>query len=93
MKLPKVSAVIAAAVLAPAVLFPSSASAADTPQPAGVSGPDTASGTPDDAGSHDAGEQEKRDRAEVQRMVEVKECGRGVRVAGVSALVGGAGVG
>ncbi|MFF3075342.1 ALF repeat-containing protein [Kitasatospora sp. NPDC057936] len=84
MKLPKVSAVIAAAVLAPAVLFPSSAAAADSPQPAGVSGPDTASDKPDMT------EQEKHDRAEVQRILADKESGVGVREAAEKALKGGA---
>ncbi|MFE6748835.1 ALF repeat-containing protein [Kitasatospora purpeofusca] len=68
MKLPKVSAVVAAAVLAPAVLFPSSASAADAPRPTGASGPDTGSaGTPDAA--PDGGGQEAADRAEVKRIL------------------------
>ncbi|MBV6703490.1 ALF repeat-containing protein, partial [Kitasatospora aureofaciens] len=101
MKLPKVSAVIAAAVLAPAVLFPSSASAADKPQPTGVSGPDTASDAASDAagdhtagghtaGDHAAGDQEQRDRAEVERILADKEIGPGVREAGEKALKGGA---
>ncbi|MFJ2577367.1 ALF repeat-containing protein, partial [Kitasatospora aureofaciens] len=96
MKLPKVSAVIAAAVLAPAVLFPSSASAADKPQPTGVSGPDTASDAASDAagdhtaGGHTAGDQEQRDRAEVERILADKEIGPGVREAGEKALKGGA---
>ncbi|MFE4518479.1 ALF repeat-containing protein, partial [Kitasatospora sp. NPDC056783] len=79
MKLPRVSAVVAAAVLAPAVLFPSSASAADTPKPAGISGPDTGSDSVKDTAPEDtasqgdtpkgADGQEQRDRAEVERIL------------------------
>ncbi|MEU1425233.1 ALF repeat-containing protein [Kitasatospora sp. NPDC005751] len=83
MKLPKVSAVLAAAALAPAVLFPSMASAAEQPAPAGVSGPDTAS---DASGDHDS--QEALDRAEVQRILADKESGPGVREAAEKALAG-----
>ncbi|MFI6448023.1 ALF repeat-containing protein [Kitasatospora sp. NPDC050543] len=85
MKLPKVSAVLAAAALAPTVLFPSMASAAERPAPAGVSGPDTAS---DAMGDHDS--QEALDRAEVQRILADKESGRGVREAAEKALAGSA---
>ncbi|MFF1906068.1 ALF repeat-containing protein, partial [Kitasatospora sp. NPDC058218] len=83
MKLPKVSAVIAAAALAPTVLFPSMASAAEPPAPIGVSGPDTAS---DAAGDHDT--QEALDRAEIQRILADKSTGRGVREAAEKALAG-----
>ncbi|MFB7670222.1 ALF repeat-containing protein [Kitasatospora purpeofusca] len=88
MKLPKVSAVVAAAVLAPAVLFPSSASAADAPRPTGASGPDTGSaGTPDaePAGSG----QEDLDRAEVRRILADKASGVSVREAAEKALAAG----
>ncbi|MFE4974312.1 ALF repeat-containing protein [Kitasatospora sp. NPDC056651] len=54
MKLPRVSAVVAAAVLAPVVLFPSSASAADAPKPTGISGPDTGSDSAKDTAPQDA---------------------------------------
>ncbi|MFD7828528.1 ALF repeat-containing protein, partial [Kitasatospora sp. NPDC059803] len=84
MKLPRVSAVVAAAVLAPAVLFPSMASAADNPQPAGVSGPDTASKGAEDQGTG----QEEHDRAEVRRILADKETGPAVRAAGEKALAG-----
>ncbi|MFJ4671327.1 ALF repeat-containing protein [Kitasatospora purpeofusca] len=88
MKLPKVSAVVAAAVLAPAVLFPSSASAADAPRPTGASGPDTGSaGTPDaePAGSG----QEDLDRAEVRRILADPATGRSVREGAQKALDAG----
>ncbi|MFJ6136608.1 ALF repeat-containing protein, partial [Kitasatospora sp. NPDC092286] len=84
MKLPKVSAVLAAAALAPTVLFPSMASAAEQPKPTGVSGPDTAS---DAAADHDSA-QEAQDRAEVQRILADKESGPGVREAAQKALDG-----
>ncbi|MER8102871.1 ALF repeat-containing protein [Kitasatospora sp. NPDC094016] len=84
MKLPRVSAVVAAAVLAPTVLFPSMASAADNPQPAGVSGPDTASKGTEDQGTG----QEEHDRAEVRRILADKESGPGVREAAQKALNG-----
>ncbi|MFJ4189602.1 ALF repeat-containing protein, partial [Kitasatospora sp. NPDC089509] len=90
MKLPKASAVIAAAVLAPAVLFPSAAAAAGGPRPTGLSSPDTASDQPDEAGDHGTSEQEKRDRAEVARILADKESGPGVREAGEKALAGDA---
>ncbi|MFE2721492.1 ALF repeat-containing protein [Kitasatospora sp. NPDC059327] len=83
MKLPKVSVVLAAAALAPTVLFPSVASAAEPPAPAGVSGPDTVS---DAAGEHDS--QEALDRAEVERILADKESGLGVREAAEKALAG-----
>ncbi|MFF1904477.1 ALF repeat-containing protein [Kitasatospora sp. NPDC058218] len=83
MKLPKVSAVLAAAALAPTVLFPSMASAAEQPAPTGVSGPDTAS---DAVGDHDS--QEALDRAEVQRILADKESGPDVRAAAKKALAG-----
>ncbi|MFF2045882.1 ALF repeat-containing protein [Kitasatospora sp. NPDC058170] len=86
MKLPKTSAILAAAALAPTVLFPSMASAAEQPKPAGVSGPDTAS---DAAGDNDSA-QEERDRAEVQRILADKESGTGVREAAEKALAGSA---
>ncbi|MFG3224024.1 ALF repeat-containing protein [Kitasatospora sp. NPDC048194] len=89
MKLPRVSAVVAAAVLAPAVLFPSTASAADAPQPTGIAGPDTASGSaPDATPAEDADGQEQRDRAEIQRILADKETGPGVREAASKALQG-----
>ncbi|MER7708063.1 ALF repeat-containing protein [Kitasatospora sp. NPDC097605] len=81
MKLPRVSAVVAAAVLAPAVLFPSSAVAADAPQPVGVSGPDT--------GSEGGTTQEDLDRAEIQRILADKESGVSVREAAERALAAG----
>ncbi|MFD4398215.1 ALF repeat-containing protein [Kitasatospora sp. NPDC058478] len=84
MKLPRVSAVVAAAVLAPTVLFPSMASAADNPQPAGVSGPDTASKGTEDQGTG----QEEHDRAEVRRILADKESGVSVREAAQKALNG-----
>ncbi|MFD0277064.1 hypothetical protein ACFVHB_24585, partial [Kitasatospora sp. NPDC127111] len=84
MKLPRVSAVVAAAVLAPTVLFPTMASAAEQPQPVGVSGPDTAS---DAAGDHDP-TQEEKDRAEVRRILADPASGRGVREAAEKALKG-----
>ncbi|MEV8327028.1 ALF repeat-containing protein [Kitasatospora sp. NPDC056731] len=84
MKLPRVSAVVAAAVLAPTVLFPSMASAADNPQPAGVSGPDIASKGTEDQGTG----QEEHDRAEVRRILADKETGPAVRAAGEKALAG-----
>ncbi|MFF3005217.1 ALF repeat-containing protein [Kitasatospora sp. NPDC057940] len=84
MKLPRVSAVVAAAVLAPTVLFPSMASAADNPQPAGVSGPDTASKGAEDQATG----QEEHDRAEVRRVLADKESGPGVREAAQKALNG-----
>ncbi|MFG3052684.1 ALF repeat-containing protein [Kitasatospora sp. NPDC048239] len=77
MKLPKVSAVLAAAALAPAVLFPTIASASEQPKPAGVSGPDTTTGTATD---HDA-TQEERDRAEIRRILADAATGPGVRAA------------
>ncbi|MFE7563779.1 hypothetical protein [Kitasatospora sp. NPDC057500] len=80
MKLPRVSAVVAAAVLTPAVLFPSSALAADAPQPTGVSGPDT--------GSEGGTTQEDLDRAEVQKILADKESGISVREAAEKALAG-----
>ncbi|MEV7940102.1 ALF repeat-containing protein [Kitasatospora sp. NPDC088264] len=86
MKLSRVSAVVAAAVLAPTVLFPSMASAADNPQPAGVSGPDTASKGAEDQGTG----QEEHDRAEVRRILADKESGPGVREAAQKALNGAA---
>ncbi|WP_030393958.1 ALF repeat-containing protein [Kitasatospora purpeofusca] len=88
MKLPKVSAVVAAAVLAPAVLFPSSASAADAPRPTGASGPDTGSaGTPDAAPAGTG--QEDLDRAEVRRILADKASGVSVREAAEKALAAG----
>ena len=98
MKLPRVSTVVAAAVLAPAVLFPSSASAADAPRPTGVSGPDTAADSAPDAapsgtgstGGTEADGQEQRDRAEIQKILADPNTGRGVREAGEKALKGGA---
>ncbi|MEV7360464.1 ALF repeat-containing protein [Kitasatospora sp. NPDC091276] len=84
MKMPRVSAVVAAAVLAPTVLFPSMASAADNPQPAGVSGPDTASKGAEDQGTG----QEEHDRAEVRRILADQESGPGVREAAQKALNG-----
>ncbi|MEV0188938.1 ALF repeat-containing protein [Kitasatospora purpeofusca] len=88
MKLPKVSAVVAAAVLAPAVLFPSSASAADAPRPTGASGPDTGSaGTPDAA--PDGASQEAADRAEVERILADSATGRAVREGAQKALADG----
>ncbi|WP_327681784.1 ALF repeat-containing protein [Kitasatospora sp. NBC_00458] len=81
MKLPKVSAVIVAAALAPTVLFPSMASAADQPKPTGVSGPDAASDAVEDS-------QEAQDRAEIQRILDDKATGRGVREGAQKALAG-----
>ncbi|MFJ4793794.1 ALF repeat-containing protein [Kitasatospora purpeofusca] len=88
MKLPKVSAVVAAAVLAPAVLFPSSASAADAPRPTGASGPDSGSAGTPDAAPTDAG-QEDLDRAEVRRILADKASGVSVREAAEKALAAG----
>ncbi|MFD7417332.1 ALF repeat-containing protein [Kitasatospora purpeofusca] len=88
MKLPKVSAVVAAAVLAPAVLFPSSASAADAPRPTGASGPDNGSAGTPDAAPTDAG-QEDLDRAEVRRILADKASGVSVREAAEKALAAG----
>ncbi|CAN3984858.1 ALF repeat-containing protein [Kitasatospora purpeofusca] len=88
MKLPKVSAVVAAAVLAPAVLFPSSASAADAPRPTGASGPDAGSAGTPDAAPTDAG-QEDLDRAEVRRILADKASGVSVREAAEKALAAG----
>ncbi|MFB8236584.1 ALF repeat-containing protein [Kitasatospora purpeofusca] len=88
MKLPKVSAVVAAAVLAPAVLFPSSASAADAPRPTGASGPDTGSAGTPDAEPAGAG-QEDLDRAEVRRILADKASGVSVREAAEKALAAG----
>ncbi|MFJ4096731.1 ALF repeat-containing protein [Kitasatospora sp. NPDC089913] len=84
MKLPKVSAVVAAAVLAPAVLFPSSASAADAPRPTGASGADTAADKPDGSGT-----QEEQDRAEIQRLLADPSTGETVREAAQKALAAG----
>ncbi|MFJ8430795.1 ALF repeat-containing protein [Kitasatospora sp. NPDC094019] len=84
MKLPKVSAVVAAAVLAPAVLFPSSASAADAPRPTGASGADTAADKPDGSGT-----QEEQDRAEIERLLADKASGVSVREAAEKALAAG----
>ncbi|WP_328953306.1 ALF repeat-containing protein [Kitasatospora purpeofusca] len=88
MKLPKVSAVVAAAVLAPAVLFPSSASAADAPRPTGASGPDNGSAGTPDAAPAGAG-QEDLDRAEVRRILADKASGVSVREAAEKALAAG----
>ncbi|MFF2117130.1 ALF repeat-containing protein [Kitasatospora sp. NPDC058184] len=90
MKLPRVSAVVAAAVLAPAVLFPTTASATDTPKPTGVSGPDTGSDSAKDTAPQDADGQEQRDRAEVKRILADPKSGVGVREAAEKALKGGA---
>ncbi|MFD0411232.1 ALF repeat-containing protein [Kitasatospora sp. NPDC127116] len=89
------SAVVAAAVLAPAVLFPSTASASDAPKPIGLSGPDTGSDSAKDTAPEDgtpgAGSgQEQRDRAEVQRILADPASGFGVREAAEKALKGGA---
>ncbi|MFE2178394.1 ALF repeat-containing protein, partial [Kitasatospora sp. NPDC059462] len=81
MKLPRVSAVVAAAVLTPAVLFPSSASAADAPAPVGVSGPDTAS----EGGTT----QEDLDRAEIRKILADPASGISVREAAERALAAG----
>ncbi|RGD56624.1 hypothetical protein DR950_01385 [Kitasatospora xanthocidica] len=89
MKLPRVSAVVAAAVLAPAVLFPTTASATDTPKPTGVSGPDTGSDSAKDTEPQADG-QEQRDRAEVKRILADPKSGVGVREAAEKALKGGA---
>ncbi|MGW3076468.1 ALF repeat-containing protein [Kitasatospora sp. NPDC001132] len=69
MKLPRVSAVVAAAVLAPAVLFPTAASASDAPKPTGISGPDTGSDSAKDTAPEQGDAQEQRDRAEVERIL------------------------
>ncbi|KJY28887.1 ALF repeat-containing protein [Streptomyces sp. NRRL S-495] len=79
MKLPKVSAVVAAAVLA---------SAADAPRPTGASGPDTGSAGTPDAAPTDAG-QEDLDRAEVRRILADKASGVSVREAAEKALAAG----
>ncbi|MFF2044566.1 ALF repeat-containing protein [Kitasatospora sp. NPDC058170] len=84
MKFPKVAAVLAAAALAPTVLFPSTASAAEQPKPVGVSGPGTASTA---AADHDA-TQEERDRAEIRRILADRTTGPGVRGAAEKALAG-----
>ncbi|MFG2908635.1 ALF repeat-containing protein [Kitasatospora sp. NPDC048286] len=63
------SAVVAAAVLAPAVLFPTAASASDTPKPTGISGPDTGSDSAKDTAPEQGDAQEQRDRAEVERIL------------------------
>ncbi|MFD5918212.1 hypothetical protein ACFVYP_25890 [Kitasatospora sp. NPDC058201] len=83
MKLPKVSAVLAAAALAPTVLFPSMASAAEQPKPVGVSGPDTAADTTEDGGS-----QEAADRAEVRRILADKDAGISVHEAAAKVVDG-----
>lgn len=90
MKLPRVSAVVAAAVLAPAVLFPSTASASDAPKPIGLSGPDTGSDSAKDAAPGDDDGQEQRDRAEVKRILADPKSGFGVREGAEKALKGGA---
>ncbi|MFJ9446678.1 ALF repeat-containing protein [Kitasatospora sp. NPDC101235] len=90
MKLPRVSAVVAAAVLAPAVLFPTTASAADAPKPTGVSGPDTGSDSVKDAAPEDGDGQEQRDRAEVERILADSPSWSKVRENAAKALKGGA---
>ncbi|MQS39686.1 ALF repeat-containing protein [Streptomyces katsurahamanus] len=82
MKLTRLSAVVAAAAIAPAALLTSlsaPAVAADAERPSGVSAPDTA---PDTASSAE------EDRVEILRILADSDTGRGVREAAQKALDG-----
>ncbi|MFB7663603.1 ALF repeat-containing protein [Kitasatospora sp. NPDC056138] len=84
MKLARVSAILTAVALAPAVLLPSSASAAENVQPSGASAPDTASETKPEKPSTT----EEQDRVEILRILADKNTGPGVREAAQKALDG-----
>lgn len=74
MKLSRVSAVLTAVALTPAILFPATASATDTPAPAGVSAPDNKA--------------DEENKAKIQAMLADPKEGPGVREAAQLALDG-----
>ncbi|MCZ4095255.1 ALF repeat-containing protein [Streptomyces sp. H39-C1] len=88
MKLARISAIVAAAAIAPAVLFSSPAVAAEGTQPVTTSVPDTAPDTKPADPAHGSDSSADDDRVAILRILADKNTGRAVREAAQKALDG-----
>ncbi|NEA53118.1 chemotaxis protein [Streptomyces sp. SID13666] len=88
MKLARISAIVAAAAIAPAVLFSSPAVAAEGTQPVTTSAPDTAPDTKPADPAHGSDSSADDDRVAILRILADKNTGRAVREAAQKALDG-----
>lgn len=88
MKLARISAIVAAAAIAPALLFSSPAVAAEGTQPVTTSTPDTAPDTKPADPAHGSDSSVDDDRVAILRMLADKNTGRAVREAAQKALDG-----